>query len=1014
MNIVKTSLRHSQVTLILTSMLFAAGVWALMVMPRREDPKITIRIGQVAALLPGASAEEVENQLTRRVEERLFRFAEVRKAKTFSTSRPGIMIINVELEKWVERPDEFWSKLRHDLNETRIQGLPEHTLGPIVDAEFGDTVAVLLAIRGKAPDYRGLKDASERVEARLRSIPAVSRVKRYGEQREQIQVSSSPERFAGYRVPIPQLIGALRGRNATLQSGKLDTHDTAVRLDASDPVRRGDNVLDTIVGTSRDGRTVTLAQIATAEHRYHDPDFLIAMNGDPCIILSVEMQEGNNIVDFGREVRGRLDEARQALPASITLDAIADQPKVVEERIGHFLREFAISIGSVILVTMFLLPLRVATIAAVAIPVTVAFTFALLRAIGIELHQVSIAGLIVVLGMVVDDAIVIADNYVDLLDRGLSRAEAAWRCASDLAVPVLAATLTIVASFLPLVLVSGSVGEFILALPVAVAVALAVSYVVAMLLTPLLCRYFIHKGLHHNGESRRGLLDVMQSLYGVAIRQAMRHKYASIGLGVATFVIGVWMVTRLPERFFPTAERDQFVIDIWQPEGTRIEATRVTARRIEKHLAAIPEIRDYTTFLGASAPRFYYNVDPQQPSPSYAQILVNTRSAERTPGLVYRLRGELDALCPEARVLVKELEQGDVISAPIEVRITGDDVARLRTAAREVEKILAADRRLEYVHHDYRENVWTTRVVVEQQLANRLGVTNADIARQLQGGFDGMPVSTVWDGKDPVDLVLRLDAGKRSVFEDVGDSYVESPVTGVRVPLRSVARLEPKWEEARIVRRNGVRTITVRAHPKHGELASTALMDAKHKIGALPLPAGYAIHYGGEEETQNETFDEMKAAMVVSLAGIFVILLIQFRNGVDPLVVMMSIPLSLPGAAAGLMLTGNPFGFTAFLGLVSLTGVVVRNAIILVDYIREKTAEGMPLEEAAREAGARRLRPVFLTSAAAAVGVTPMILSGSALWSPLASVLAVGLMSSMVFTLVLIPVVYVVVGGRHA
>jgi multidrug efflux pump subunit AcrB/outer membrane protein TolC len=1013
MNPVKGSLRYPQVTVAISLMLFATGVYALLRMPRREDPKITIHTGIIAAAYPGATAEDVESQLTRKIEERLFRMAGVRRDKTFSTSRSGLAVVNVELESSVKDTDSFWSKLRLEMAQLKATELPDGVRGPVVDSDFGDTVAVLIAVHGGHYGYRDLKDYAQRIETDIRGIRAVSKIRRLGEQKEEIEIAGSLERLSQYSVNPVKIMQALQGRNTVQFAGRAPTEQGKPSIDAQGAFQTEDQIRRVMIDVSPRGQPVYIGDLAEVRRLYKDPAQFARVNGDAALLLAVEMQEGNNIVDFGKEVRATLDRARLALPPDLKIDLVADQPQVVFERIRTFIREFGIAILAVILVTVLLLPFRVALVSAVAIPVTVAITFGMLNAFGIELHQVSISALIVVLGMVVDDAIVIADNYVDLLDRGVPAPEAAWRSATELFVPVLTATLTIIGSFLPLLLLSGAVGEFIRALPLAVAFALGCSFVVAMLLTPLLCRFFIRKGLHADRDSaapksRRSPLDFMQRIYNGTIVRAMRRKKLVLAGGAAAVLAGGAMLKLVPQQFFPLAERDQFVIDVWLPEGARVEATDSAVRRVESALREQPEVKGYASFIGGSAPRFYYNVNPQFPAPNYAQVLVNTESAEHTPALVAALRNQLPAAVPEAKLQVKELQQGQVMEAPVEVRVSGDDIASLRRAGDAISEVLRRIPGATYIHTDWHEDAYRLKVDVREEVANRLGLTNASIAQQLAGGFEGAPVTTYWEGDRDVDVVLRLDPSRRQNFDSVAGTYVSSLLTGARVPLGSIADLRPEWEPGRIVRRNGVRTLTVRAFPEASHLASEILRAAEPGIRSVALPAGYRMAIGGEHENQQETFGEMVHALLISLGAIYIILLFQFRSAMDPLIVMAAIPLALPGAALGLLLTRNTFGFTAFMGIVSLGGIVVRNSIILIDYIRERVKAGTGVEEAALEAGERRLRPIFLTTMAAAVGVTPMIVSGSSLWSPLASAIAFGLIGSMFFTLVAIPILYVV------
>jgi multidrug efflux pump subunit AcrB len=1004
---------------VLTALVCLAGGMALKDMPRREDPKIAIRRGLVLAAYPGASAEQVEEQVTKVIEQRLFGFAEVRKAKTVSTSLVGGVVIDVTLEDAVLDVDRFWSKLRHDLNELRFTSLPQGVLGPIVNSDFGDVVAVLVAVRGERYGYRELRDYLEQIETELLRLPALSKVKRLGEQDEKIYVTGSMQRLVQYGIAPLALIGALQQQNVITEAGTFDAVSTRAPIQVTGFYHSEDEIRRQMVGMSPQGSPIYLGDLASVERRYEDPEFLVRAMGQPALMLTLEMREGYNIVQFGREVDAAIARVARQLPPDIQITPIVNQPKVVEERIGHFLREFGLALVAVIAVTMILLPFPVATVAATAIPVTVLMTFAMLRGLGIELQQVSLAALIVVLGMVVDDAIVIADSYVELLDEGVAREEAAWRSATSLAVPVLTATLTIAASFLPMAFLPGQMGEFMFSLPVTVAIALANSYVVAMLLTPLLCKAFIKKGLHAAAAEahaerpqKRGVLDVMQTTYDRVIGWAMVHRRQTMAFGVAAVAAGLLLGAATPQLFFPPAERDEFALNVTLPEGARLQATDAVVRRIEASLAADHDIVTYASFVGQGGPRFFFSFEPAFPRPNVAQIIVRTRAVGVTPAVVSRLRRSLPRQVPEAELDVQRLTQGNPMWAPVEVRISGPDLATLRTIGERAAAILRKTRGSFLVRQDFREDAYALDVDLQPEVASRLGMTSTVVSNMLAGTFMGIPVSTFREGDRSIDIVLRLDEGHRAHFEDLGATYIVSSVA--RMPLRGIARVKPVWQRSRIVHRNGVRTLTVGSFAQEGVLPSKVLRAAKPALDTLTLPAGYDISYGGELADQTESFGHLSVGMLVSVLLIFLILLFQFRRLKDALVVMVSIPLALMGAFAGLLITGNPFGFTAFMGLISLSGVVVRNAIILIDYIHEQTTAGSSIADAALAAGRRRLRPIFLTTVSAAAGLTPMILSGSGLWSPLASVIAVGLIFSMVFTLVVVPVLYVMVTPEPA
>ncbi|RFM26809.1 efflux RND transporter permease subunit [Deminuibacter soli] len=1017
MNPVKASLQYPQVTLTVLTLVVLLGVYSLLNMPRREDPKITIRTGLVVAFYPGANSLQVEEQVAKKLEQYLFQYEEVRKEKTYSTSRDGAVIINVELEEWVKDPDIFWSKLKHDLQLAKMQDLPKGVIGPIVNTDFGDTIAMLISLESDELGYSELKHYLQMAEDRLRTLKAVSKIKRYGEQPEQITVTSNSSRLAQYGIKYQQVMLVLQSQNAISATGDIKTGVNQVPLYTTGYFGTEQQIASQIVGVSPSGGVVRLSDVADIKRAYAEPTTYYTVNGHKSMMLSVEMQEGNNIVQFGKDVKAILDQLQQYLPSGVTINTIVNQPRIVQTSVNDFIREFFLAIVSVIVVTILLLPLRIAAVAAMAIPVTVAVTFAMLHMVGIELQQVSLAALIVVLGMVVDDAIVIADNYVELLDEGIDRHTAAWRSAGDLVVPVLTATATIIAAFMPMIILSGSVGEFIFSLPVTVSIALASSFVVAMLLTPYLCSRFIKTGLHKakgkpGKPAKKSVLDYMQDGYDKALGWCMRFKGITLAVGLISVIAGGMLYFALKQKFFPAAERNQFVVELWMPTGTRLDETKTALNRLVNEIRQDKRVTSYASFAGTSAPRFYYNFSPEPPVTNFGQILVNTETNEATGEVAASLGELVTQLVPEGRPHVRLMQQGSLLLAPVEVRIVGTELQPIKEIGEQVRSLLVKTSGTDNVRTNFMEDYYGVDINLNEE-GNRLGFSTATVATSTYIGFSGYPVTTMYEGDNPVNIVMRLDENNRSNFTELANTYVSSPITGASVPLRQIATITPQWETGRIVRRNGVRTLSVLSEVQDGALASEILKKVKPAIARIPLPPGYRIEYGGEEENQKETFSQMLVALGISLLLIFLILLFQFRNLRETLVVMTAIPLSLFGALLGLIITHNPFGFTSFIGLISLSGIVVRNAIILVDYTNELIAAGKDIPSAAAEAGKRRLRPIFLTAMAAAIGVLPMILSGSPMWSPLASVLAMGVLFSMVMALLVIPVLFTTVVKPH-
>lgn len=1012
MNPIRASLKYKQVTLSVLALMFAAGIYSLFTMPRREDPKITIRQGLVIAYYPGASSIQTEAQLTKTLEDYLFQFEEVRKDKTFSTTQDGLAVINVSLEDNVSDPNVFWNTLRHQLIVARQLDLPQGVIGPIVDSDFGDTEAMLIGLESQGADYAQLRQYVRKIENYLLPVNAVSKIKIIGDQPQQISILFNSQLLSRYGVNEVQIIRILQSQNLIGPTGDINTTADQVPLYVTGYYRTEDEVANQIVGTSPTGQVVRLHDVAEIRRSYAEPTSTITINGQKALVLSLQMEEGNNIVKFGKAVNQRLDEVQQLLPSDVKLVTFVNQPNLVSLNVNDFIREFLLAIVSVIIVIILLLPIRVAGVAAMAIPMTIAVTIALMNLLGVELHQVSLAALIVVLGMVVDDAIVIADNYVELLDKGEKPWDAAWRSASEMVIPVFSATITIIAAFIPITLLTGMIGEFISALPITVTIALGSSFTVAMLFTPMLCYTFIKKGLtseddkKKNKKKRKSFLDIIQALYDKALDAVIKIPRIVIIVSALTVVLaGVIYLFGIKQRFFPAAERNQFVIELWMPTGTSLDRTTDNLIRLEQLLTNDDRVTNYTTFAGEGAPRFYYNFSPEFPVSNYGMILVNTTTNKAAEVLRDELLPRASRMIAEGMVDVKLMQQGQPQDAPVEVRISGTNLDFLQTVGDSVKAIFRRSIGSRLIRSDFHEPYYGISVNLTAE-APRLGFTTQSVSQMIYAAFNGAPVTTMYEGDRKINVQFRVREEMRRSAADLSNLYLTSPATGASVPLRQIATLSAEWNPGRIIHRNGIRTLTVQSETDDATLPSELLGEVRPEVEKLNLPPGYSISYGGEYGNQQEIMGQLINVMLVSIMLIFFILLFQFRNIKESIIVMLTIPFSLLGAMLGLFITGNNFGFTAFIGIISLSGVVVRNAIILVDYANSMQKEGMTVKEAAIESGRRRLRPIFLTAMAAAIGVFPMILSGSSMWSPMASVIAAGVIWSMFMSLLTIPVIY--------
>ncbi|HEY8396379.1 MAG TPA: efflux RND transporter permease subunit [Flavihumibacter sp.] len=1011
MNFIEKSLKYRQVTLSVLFLFFAVGVYSLFNMSRREDPRISIPQGLVVAYYPGASSMQVEEQVTKKLEEYLFKYEEVNREKTWSASQDGKVVINVELKSESKDHDIFWSKLRQQLLVAKQVDLPQGVMGPIVNSDFGDTEAMIFGISGKGQSYDQLNQYARQLEEMLRAIPEVSKIKRSGDIDEQILVTANTAQMAQYDLKLPEVIRILQSQNDIYPTGDIDLSGVQVPLYTRGFYNTQEELANQIIGTSRAGSIVRLKDIAILNRTYAEPASKIKVDDEKALIVSVQMQAGKNVVKAGDKVREKLEQFKRSVPSGVTVTTIVDQPSVVSHNVNNFLHEFLLAIISVVIVIILMLPINIALVSALAIPMTISLTLGLMNLLGIELHQVSLASLIVVLGMVVDDAIVVADNYVELLDKGMNRWEAAWKSASELVVPIFVATLTIIFAFIPMVMLSGTVGEFIRAMPLTVSIALASSFIVAMFFTPLLCYTFIRKGVHTpdaSGKKKRvSLLDSVQKGYNQLLDRCTSNPRTTAIIGLLPMLLAVMLYKfGIKQKFFPEAERNQFVIELWMPTGTNLDATEKAIEKIEALFRNDERVVNYNSFIGSSAPRFYYNFSPEFPVTNYAQILLNTTDTRAAEVLTEELANKIEQVVPEGSPQVRLMQQGKPLKAPVEVRIWGDNIVFLKNIAQQVDSIIRNTRGSAYVRDDFKEDYFGLDIRLKPE-AERLGFTTEAVAKAVYTGFAGAHVTTIREGNKAVKVVFQLEENARQSTNDINRFYLVSPATGAHVPLSQIAELKPVWKTGRIMHRNGVRVLTVQSNTQDKVLPSELLKAIKPEIARLELPEGYVITYGGEDQNQRETFPEMIGVLGISLILIFFTLLFQFRNLKEAGIIMLTIPLAMFGAMLGLFVTGNNFGFTAFVGIISLSGVVVRNAIILIDHIHELVRDhGMDLRTATIETGKRRFRPIFLTAMAAAFGVLPMILSGSPMWSPLASVIAFGVVIELVNGLLCVPAFY--------
>ena len=1010
-NIVEWAMHYRQIVILVVCCLVALGIYSLSEMNKNEFPDFTIRQGVVIAACPGATAEEIEEQVTKPLENYIFGYKEVKKEKTISTSKDGMSIVQVELNDDLNNKDEFWSKFKHGINDFKGQ-LPKGVLAVMVMDDFGDTSALLITMESEDKTYRELNDYMDGLKDELRKVESVSRLNVLGMQKEQISVYLDNDRLAHYGMNDKTLALNLFTKGFTTTAGRVKTSDYTSPIYVSHSMNTLRDVQEMIVYSDPMGNNIRLKDVARVVKEYPVPESCITNNGKKCLLLSVEMKKNKNIVQMGEAVNEKLATFEKTLPQDVKLFKITDQSKVVDDSVTNFLKELLIAIAAVVLVVMLLLPFRVALVAASTIPITIFISLGMFHAFGIELNTVTLAALIVTLGMIVDNSIVIIDSYLEKISEGMSRWHASIESATQFFKSIFSATLAISITFFPfLFTMEGMYQDFLRSFPWAITLVLVISLLVAQLLVPFMQFYFIRKPIQSeqgkDGKKKFSFLDMVQNFYNRLIKKCFDYPRTTIGLGILSIIVGIVLMMQLPFRLMPTAERDQFAVEIYLPTGTSLEKTTQIADSLEHILRRDKRIVSIASFKGTSSPRFQTAYAPQFGGSNYAQFIVNTTGNKMTEEVLAEYAPRYSTAFPEAFIRFKQLGYSQSAS-PVEIRLSGEDLSALKLASDTVMSILRSMPDLFLVRNNFNEPLATTRITLDEDESTRLGITNAMLEMTMAMRYSsGVPVGTVWENDYDMNVVLKSNRADSATCKEVMDEQI--PIYGglSNVPLRQVAKVVPCWEDGQIARRNGIRTLTVMAEVNKDVNVMQASSKIKERLSHLSLPDGVTLDYGGEYEETLEETPRILSALLIAIAIIFFILLWHFKRISMAVLMLSCLSLCLIGTALGILIQGVDFSVTSTLGIISLMGILVRNGIIMFDYAEElRTNERMTAHQAIYHSAQRRMRPIFLTSAAASVGVIPMILGGSGLWMPMGTVVFYGTLITMVFILTVMPVAY--------
>ena len=1008
LNLSEWSVKHPAIVLFLIIASSIAGIMAYFQLGRAEDPTFTIKTMVVQVFWPGGTAHDMQRLVAEPLEKRLQELPQLDYVRTYS--RPGASVLQVQLKDAVRGREatDTWYQVRKKLNDSRGE-LPQGVVGPVFNDEYGDVFSAVYMITGDGASRADLKRYAEQVRTALLRVADVTKVALIGDMPERVFVELSHRRLATLGIPAQTIFDAVGRQNAVTAAGSIETGADRLEVRVTGAFAGTDAIR--AVPIEAGGRTFRLGDIATITRGYEDPpSFLVTHNGKAAVGVAVVMADGANVLALGENLKSALSELREVIPTGVQIDQISDQPRVVQESVGEFLRSFAEALAIVLVVCFVSLGWRTGVVVALSVPLVLAIVFVVMQAAGMNLDRITLGALIVALGLLVDDAIIAVEMMVVKMEQGFDRLKAATFTWTSTAFPMLTGTLVTAAGFLPVGFAQSTAGEYAGNIFWVVGLALIVSWIVAVMFTPYLGVRLLPDFPGH----RVGLHPASHGMYDTRIYRALRksvtwslrHRLIVIATTVIALMASMVGMAFVQQQFFPTSSRPELFIEVRMPEGSSIGATALAARKAEALLAGDADIAYHTTYVGQGSPRFFLALNPVLPNPNFALTVIMTKGAEARERVKTRLETAIAAgAVPEARVRIDRLNFGPPVGFPVQFRVVGPDPLKVRDIAGQVREIMRTEPNAVDVQLEWNEQVKNVRLEVNQDRARAFGLNTQEIAQTLQTLLSGITISEYREGTELIKVVARATAEERLDLARVADLTILTR-GGAAVPLAQVAQIGYGFEEPILWRRNRDMVLTVRSDVADGVQAPTVTNAILPKLAELKagLPAGYRIDTGGAIEESAKANVALFKIFPVMLLAMLALLMFQLQSFAKLFLVFSTAPLGLIGAVAALLVFNAPFGFVALLGVIALAGMIMRNTVILVDQIDTDLASGREKWDAIIESTVRRARPVVLTALAAILAMVP--LARSVFWGPMALSIMGGLIVATALTLFFLPALY--------
>ncbi|PTQ68501.1 efflux RND transporter permease subunit [Pseudomonas sp. GV071] len=1002
-NLSDWALRHQSLVWYLMAVSLVMGIFSYFELGREEDPSFTIKTMVIQTRWPGATVNDTLQQVTDRIEKKLEELDSLDYVKSYT--RPGESTVFVFLKDTTDGSEipDIWYQVRKKIRD--IQGeFPQGLQGPFFNDEFGDVFGSIYAFTGDGLSYRQLRDYVEQVRLDIRSVANLGKVQLIGEQNEVLYLNFSTRKLAALGIDQAQVMQSLQAQNSVTPSGVIEAGPERISVRTSGEFRSQEDLQ--AVNLRINQQFYRLADLATIEHRYQDPpESLFRFNGQPAIGLAVAMRDGGNIQTFGQQLHQRMEEITAELPVGVGVHQVSNQAEVVNKAVGGFTSALFEAVVIVLIVSFISLGVRAGLVVACSIPLVLAMVFVFMEYSGITMQRISLGALIIALGLLVDDAMITVEMMVTRLEAGDSRAEAATFAYTSTAFPMLTGTLVTVAGFVPIGLNASSAGEYTFTLFAVIAVALLVSWLVAVLFAPVIAVHVLPKSLSHKKDQKPGRLTRSMDR---GLKWSMRHRWLSIGLTVALFATSIMLMQFVQQQFFPSSDRPELLVDLNLPQNSSLEETRQVVDRLEATLKDDADIQRWSTYIGEGAARFYLPLDQQLQNPFYAQLVIVSNDLEARQQLAARLKKRLREDFVGISSLVQPLEMGPPVGRPIQYRISGPDIDKVRDYAMQVAGLLDGNANIGDMIYDWNEPGRVLKIDVAQDKARQLGLSSQDVAQMMNGVVTGANVTQVRDSIYLINVVGRSQEGERGSPETLENLQITTP-RGTSIPLRAFATVSYELEQPLVWRRDRKPTITLKASV-HGDKQPTDLMaDLQPKIDefAAKLPKSYSIKPGGTVEESGKAQGPIGRVIPLMLFLMATFLMIQLQSVKKLFLVASVAPLGLIGVVAALLPTGTPLGFVAILGVLALIGIIIRNSVILVTQIDEFRAAGSAPWDAVIEATHHRTRPILLTAAAASLGMIPI--AREVFWGPMAFAMIGGIISATLLTLLFLPALYVAI-----